>query len=360
MNSASPRTGDTPVVTVTMLGTPASGKTSFMIGMYGAMSTGVDGFAVYADSVADPEKAFKDKVNLLNHWGRLLSDGVYPPPNDVRGFKYYEFVVNHGRQKMVRIDWLDYRGGAVYDALMPEDSKILISRLEASDSVYIALDGSLLGKWIAEVLNGGGQRTAVVQQELGLNIVANHLLPAVNKREEQGLRQPSLVLLVTKEDQLVKASGLSRTRALQVVEAKLRELLQVFYDQGFTVLVNPTTLAAVGEGKEARCFRNPFLFTFVEFLRNSIGAEQDLLDAAETDTAKTKEQMAILSRRLGGAGRILHWIEIQRKGAELRQIVEDAQRRKAALEAMRRQASNLEGELTDLSIYDSGHPRRGR
>src|SRR5262249_35187431 len=160
----------------------------------------------------------------------------------------YEFVVNHGRQKMVRIDWLDYRGGAVSDALMQEDTRILISRLEASDSVYVALDGSLLGQWIAGVLNGGGQRMAAVQHALGLNIVANHLLPAVNKREEQGLRQPSLVLLVTKEDQLVKASGLSRTLALQVVEAKLRELLPVAYDQGFTVLVNPTTLAVVGEG----------------------------------------------------------------------------------------------------------------
>jgi hypothetical protein len=348
---------ETPVVTVTMLGTPASGKTSFMIGMYGAMSTGVERYAVYAHSDTDPEKAFKDKVNLINHWERLLSDGVYPPPNDARGLKYYEFVVNRGFQRMVRIDWLDYRGGAVYDALMPEDTRLLIDRLVDSDSVYVALDGALLGKWIAELLQGGSDNAAI-KQELGLNMVANHLLPAVHKRQEvKGLRPPSLVLLVTKEDQLAAASGLSRDVAMQVVEDRLSSLLEVAYSDEVTLLVNPTTLDAVGKGTEARCFRDPFLFTFVEYLRNSVATAQDLLDAAEDRMDDKKKQMALLSERMRGFGQFFSFREIKRKKAELRQIVEDAQGRRDAMEAMRRQASSLEGELTGLRIYDSGQPR---
>jgi hypothetical protein len=356
---SAPSAEETPVVTVTMLGMPASGKTSFMIAMYGVMSAGVDGFSVSVHSGADPKKAFNEQVDLLNHWERLLSDGLYPPPTDARGFNYYEFVVNREFQPMVRVEWLDYRGAAVYDALVPEDTRLLVERLEKSDSVYIALDGALLGEWISELLQGGG-RSAAIQQALGLNMVANLLLPAVIKREDLGLRPPSLVLLVTKEDLLVRASGLSRERAMQVVEAELISLLPIAYSDEVTLLVNPTTVESVGGGRGARCFLDPFLFTFVEYLRNSVTGSQDLIAAAQDAEDKNKMQMALLSQRLGGAGRLLHWRQIRHMHADLRQIVADAQRRKEAMEAMQRQASSLEGELVGLRIYDSGRPRRER
>ncbi|MBH0776581.1 hypothetical protein [Nocardia bovistercoris] len=340
---------DIPKLTVTMLGTGGSGKTSFLMGMYGAMANGVDGYFVHT-----PVRA--DHIDLLGAWRKLLDSGSYPLPNDMKGLKFYEFVLDLGFSgTIMEVDWLDYRGGALSDRNQAADTAALEERLAQSDSIYIVLDGAKLGAWMSAKMDGDADRPAALQEDLGTGTINGYIMRAVHARRQLGRPLPSLVVLITKEDLLVAATRLSRAGALQAVEAQLRTLLRVAFAPDTRALVNPTTLDAVGgqDGMD-RSFKAPFIFTFTEYLRSAIAAEHQFLEAATAQRQRNADEIRLLETRLRGLFRPGRKGELS---AEQRQIVAKAELHKANLEAMRTQAATLEAELAGLRIYDSGEPR---
>ncbi|MBU2667028.1 hypothetical protein KOI35_26295 [Actinoplanes bogorensis] len=341
-----------PKVAVTMLGLSASGKTSFTMSMFGAMSRGVEHYFLWSE---------EDGKQLLASWAKLLDTGKFPQPTDMTGFKYYDFVLNRGMGQgdVLQINWLDYRGGAIIDpSRASQDVPVLEKQLLLSDSVYIVLDGETLGKWVASQVDGTENGLAPVMDKLGVGHISQMLMPAVAKRRrELGKPPPSVVVLVTKEDRLAEVVEAPADLAMGLVERHLPELLPIAFSPGVQTLVTSTTLKAVGHGRLERCFVVPFVFTFLEFLRNEITVEEGFLDANDERHAANAEQLAILSRRFG---RIVRSGRIRELSAEQRRIVGEAQRRRNKLVTLRQEAERLETELRGARIFDGGQPRRNR
>jgi hypothetical protein len=339
-----------PHVAVTMLGLSASGKTSFTMGMFGAMSRGVEHYFLYSE---------EEGKQLLGNWSKLLATGDFPPPTDMTGFKFYDFTLNRGlgQGDVLEIEWLDYRGGAIIDPdAAAQDVPVLEGQLIKSDCVYIVLDGAALGTWVAKRIDNPGDGLASIMDDLGIGHISQLLMPAVRKRKEKlGKPSPSVVVLITKEDRLAELVEAPADLALDFVVRELPDLLPIAFSRGVRTLVTSTTLSAVGHGRAERCFVVPFVFTFLEFLRQEIITEERFLDAAEERQALNSEQLALLSKRFGRIFQPGKWVELT---GEQRRIVADSQRRKANLLALRQEAERLEKELRGARIYDGGQLRR--
>src|SRR5690349_3434873 len=117
-----------------MLGTQGSGKTMYLYGMYAKLSAGESGFFLYADD-------HDIDLSLAEGWDALTSDGLLPPPTDEKPQRY-PFVLNDGFQKILELDWVDYRGGAWMSRVNGSeaaDAPAMLQRLENSDSIYLVL-----------------------------------------------------------------------------------------------------------------------------------------------------------------------------------------------------------------------------
>lgn len=342
-----------PRVAVTMLGLSASGKTSFTMSMFGAMSRGVEGYFLYSE---------EDGKQLLGSWAKLLDTGKFPQPTDMTGFKHYDFILNRGlgQGDILRIDWLDYRGGAIIDpSHASQDVPVLTDQLVKSDSVYIVMDGETLGQWIASLIDGedgSDDGLARIMDRLGVGHISQMLIPAVTKRRREcGRESPSIVVLVTKEDRLAEVVRAPADLAMEMVARHLPRLLPIAFSPGVQTLVSSTTLEAVGRGGLERCFVVPFVFTFLEFLRQEIADEQHFLDANTDLHAANAEQLAVLSRRFG---RFFQTGRIRDLTAEQRRIVREARDRQNRLLTLRQEAERLDTELRGARLYDGGQLRR--
>src|SRR5271169_6488083 len=75
----------TPLI-ITMLGTPLSGKTTYLLTMYGTLSLGVGRQSL----VADPNQDYE----LGEDWDRLCREGRLPPPTADEP-REYRFTFTH-------------------------------------------------------------------------------------------------------------------------------------------------------------------------------------------------------------------------------------------------------------------------
>ena len=225
----------TPNLTLTMLGTTSSGKTTFLLGMYDILSAGLHGYFTFTE---DPDQA----VDLRDAWDLLTDEGELPPPNATDNSKHYRFVFSHGFTPLVTIDWMDYRGGALDDRRdSGSDVLELRARLERSDSIYLVLDGGSLASWLDDPV-----KRTVVQKKLKVQAMSSQVLQAVTNRKQNGLPLPSSAVLITKVD-LLRGADRSVGQALATVVHGLPELLPVVWVHVFTALICP-----VKAGEELR------------------------------------------------------------------------------------------------------------
>lgn len=138
--SLNPTGGNMPLpkFKVTMLGASGAGKTVFMSSMYTRMRENNYDIAIRAVSNdVDLELGgYMENIFEYNNW---------PPGTDVNE-KTYEFELLLRGQPIARIDWVDYRGGALTEAEDSPGGKVLIERLRDSHSVIWMIDMSRLQK----------------------------------------------------------------------------------------------------------------------------------------------------------------------------------------------------------------------
>lgn len=290
----SPRPGREAVrpATITMLGTQLSGKTTYLVTMYGTLSLGAGRAAVFAGPNQDHE--------LGEFWERLLREGQLPPPTaeEPQG---YRFAFTYDGRKVAELDWTDFRGGAM-DARVPDDDNLsdtaqLVARLAQSDSLYLVLDGAELA---------AGRPDAAVASALLTRRMTALVRGALAGRRAAGRPPPSLVALVTKADRLVDGicADAGVWQAMDATIERVRRLLPVLSEPGTLSLICPVSIGHLGDHQGGRVDparidplwpEKPVLFSVVAHL----DAERARHEADQAGWAREEWQLASDLARAG-------------------------------------------------------------
>jgi len=155
-----------PVFKITMLGDSASGKTVFMASMYNVLRLGIHGMAIRAiDGDQD--------IELGNIMKALAMDNKWPPGTDKDQLRYeFELLLNN--RPIARIDWIDYRGGAIWGRKTEDEASKLSEQLRQSQAIIWMVDLSILGSravdtTVARTLTNVGRLAQLCREALAGN-----------------------------------------------------------------------------------------------------------------------------------------------------------------------------------------------
>jgi hypothetical protein len=332
-----------PDLTLTMLGTTKSGKSTFLLGMYDTLSTGLHGYFTYTE---DPDQG----VDLRDAWDLLIDQGELPKPNDVDQSKYYRFRFCRGFKPLVTIDWMDYRGGALDDRSdSGADVSELRERLTRSDSIYLVMDGGSLAEW----LDNPSART-VVQRKLKVQAMSSRVLEAVSARQEQELPAPSLAVVITKSD-LLRGPGRTVGEALAQVVEGLPKLLPVVWSEGVTALVCPVKVGDFGSSStgvvdvstiDPVSLHRPMVFSLMHYLAEGLGAREARVAEAAASRSEVEEQLVELNRGFLAIFR-------GRRASRMRDLADTYAN---TIDGERRQAQSDRTLIEQLGEELTGHP----
>jgi hypothetical protein len=353
----------TPTITITMLGATGSGKSTFMLGMYGMLAGGIHGYFAHA--------AHDEHLHLIDQWDRLHDEGKLPPPTAERP-RPYRFTFMRGIQELLNIDWLDYRGGALSDTASTADTAQLLARMVESDGVYLVLDGTKVAAWVrglydAAAVDRPAPEMGRIRRSMRVEDMTRVLLDAIRQRDDMGKQPPSLVVVITKMDTLASISGLTYDETVELVRGYLKDLLPAAYIEGVTTLLQPVQLGAFGtttaevvdrDSVAPRDLQKPFIFTFLEYLRNRIDEEDRFLGAAQSRRVATENELRLLSSRFGAP--IFQRSRLDQLTRQQQMLVTDAERARSSLQQMQGRTQQLEPDLRDAWIIRGGVPTRGR
>lgn len=130
-------------IKITMLGNTGAGKTSYLLGMYAVMQTGVQGFTLSA-------KDMDVDLDLTSMWEKLIdvqAEDRWPPPNAAE-MKTYAFDFSYGFKQIIGFEWLDYRGLALTDRSTEKDVQELSEYLGDSSCAFLCVSGEYLGSQV--------------------------------------------------------------------------------------------------------------------------------------------------------------------------------------------------------------------
>jgi hypothetical protein len=339
---------------MTMLGVSGSGKTTFLHGMYATLSSGINGYYLYA---TDPDV----DLDLAEAWEELSLEGTLPKPN-AEVPTPYEFVFKYGVRSLVEIDCVDFRGGAGTgrgdkpDA--PADIAQLRSRVEASDSIFLVLDGQYVANWIRNGhpgnLNRAGERMGIAHfaRDINLTVEARRL------KDEPTL---SLVVLVTKSDLLARITGLSSREALATVAEHLRNLVPVAMDEGVTTLLCPVQIGDFGEASSQsvdpgqvnpKNLHSPIIFALLHYLSEGISRHEQEIKRLDQQIDAQDEHLASL--RSGLFGGFFKGDQVRGTRAQIMADKELRRFTQEQVEENRRRAALLSRELRDIPLFRNG------
>ncbi|MCC0178620.1 hypothetical protein I4641_16730 [Waterburya agarophytonicola K14] len=126
-------------IKITMLGTTGAGKTSYLLGMYAIMQTGVQGFTLSA-------KDMDLDLELTERWEKLISvtgEDRWPTPN-AAAMERYSFDFSYGFRPLMGFEWLDYRGLALSDRSTEQDVIDLVQYISESQCLFLCISGEYL------------------------------------------------------------------------------------------------------------------------------------------------------------------------------------------------------------------------
>jgi hypothetical protein len=321
-------------IRITMLGTQGSGKTMYLLGLYAVMSAGLDGYSLHARNL-DLD------IEMTESWDALVDDGLLPEATT--GTKPYELSFRQGFTKLIDIDWLDYRGGAMSEKGGHADTERLVAQLVASDSVYLTLDGSKLV--------GGVRPDNVLPVRRGThaNLMLGHLQRAA---DERGGVPSSIVVLITKSDLLI-AGAASPSQALDEAVEAVKLLLPIAFHEGATTMVCPVTLGDLGNAADGhinaakvspRWVQKPIVFSLARYFQDERARIAEALQESERDIVASQQPLTDLRASMFGTFRKGRERELEaRLEAARRQLNDQRQLVEVAQDRNRRLQDQLEG-----------------
>ena len=210
-------------IKITMLGTTGAGKTSYLLGMYAVMQTGVKGFTLAA-------KDMDLDLELIQRWEKLISlkgEDRWPVPN-AAAMEYYGFDFSYGFTPLMGFQWLDYRGLALSDRSTEQDVAELVEYLQSSSCLFLCISGEYLideitPKSVREVKSD--RMNQFIQQ-----YVSNNQQPNPNKPFP-------VAIMITKYD-------LCHHRDRDDIIADVKKLFQALFtpNSGWLVMICPVSL----------------------------------------------------------------------------------------------------------------------
>jgi len=210
-------------IKITMLGTTGAGKTSYLLGMYAVMQTGVRGFTLAA-------KDMDMDLDLTERWEQLISvtgEDRWPPPN-AAAMEHYAFDFSYGFHPLLKFEWLDYRGLALSDRSNEQDVQELSNYLAESQCVFLCISGEYLVDKI----------TPKTVRELKSDRLNQFVQQYISKQHNPTPSSPfPVAILITKYD-------LCHHRDKEEIVADVQKLFQALFtpNSGWLVMICPVSL----------------------------------------------------------------------------------------------------------------------
>jgi energy-coupling factor transporter ATP-binding protein EcfA2 len=291
-----------PEMRITVLGQPASGKTTYTTGMWAALSGGRNGVFINAE--------FDRHVQLADDWDRLISSGTMPQATVVP--LTTRFVVLHQLRPLLTVDWLDCPFALLHPGT-PNSSE-LAEGIARSDSIHLVLDGQAVGEWIRKLVES---QTAVavgtiepdlyrIRRRLGIEDLTLRVLAAVKHRQSAGLGSPTFAVVLTKRDVMEAAAGLPFDELWQIFIRHLPGMLPIAFARDVVTLVTAvnvgdlTPRSELGEQSvvvQPSGMEIPLLFSLKEFLDRQIAEEEARLATAREHVGVAAEELQRLEAR---------------------------------------------------------------
>lgn len=179
-----PRFEMTSTLKVTMLGDSGSGKTVYLSSMYARLREGVKGLALRArDDATDLELGDNmEKLFGQNRW----------PPGTSSAQKNYDFdLLVYGRVAS-KIDWVDYRGGALLEETDSKAGRALARRLQESHAIL----------WMVDMSGLASERIDGMRQRIQTRVAR---MAAMCRQVAQETEQPRAWIFVRTKSDMVQA-----------------------------------------------------------------------------------------------------------------------------------------------------------
>jgi hypothetical protein len=221
-----------PRITVTMLGVPGSGKTTYMLAMIGTLYQGISGYGLSIGG--DRDDAYDKMTVLMEEWSALRERGALPPPTD-NNPRTYPLIFGHGMTPLLGIDWIDYRGGVLAGSRTESDVADMVGRVAASDCIYLVLDAQFLTDGVT------GRNRLSIERDTRVEKLSAIARQAAYWRLDQHRSATSMVILITKSDLLRNSDVPPQELADRLVE-DVRQLLPVAFDKGVISMIAPVTV----------------------------------------------------------------------------------------------------------------------
>lgn len=210
-------------IKLAMLGTTGAGKTSYLLGMYAVMQTGVKGFTLSA-------KDMDMDLDLTERWEKLISvqgEERWPAPN-AAAMEHYSFDFSYGFRPIMGFEWLDYRGLAFSDRSTEQDVQDLNNYLADCGCLFLCVSGESLGDQITPVTVRAIKSDRMNQ--LMQQIISKHKQPSVDYPFP-------VAIVITKYD-------LCHHREKQAVIDDIKRLFQALFtaNSGWLVMICPVSL----------------------------------------------------------------------------------------------------------------------
>lgn len=210
-------------IKIAMLGTTGAGKTSYLLGMYAVMQTGVQGFTLAA-------KDMDSDLDLTERWEKLISsegEDRWPTPN-AAAMEYYGFDFSYGFRPLMGFEWLDYRGLALSDRSTEQDVSALAQYLGKSECLFLCISGEYLV----------GEITPRTVREIKSDRMNQFIQQYVSANKNPSPQKPFPVsIIITKYD-------LCHHRDRGEIIADVKKLFQALFtpDSGWLVMICPVSL----------------------------------------------------------------------------------------------------------------------
>ena len=110
-----------------------------MLGMYNYMQIGVRGFTMSMPDLDDSQR-------MEDRWERLIEGGGedrWPTVNNEKP-EDYVFDLNYGFSPLIRVNWVDYRGGALSLTSTEPDVPVLRKYVTQSSCLFLCISGEHL------------------------------------------------------------------------------------------------------------------------------------------------------------------------------------------------------------------------
>jgi len=349
-----------PKITLTMLGAPGSGKTTFLLAMYMTLHAGVHGYVMIT---ADRD----DHYDMRDAWRTLKNQGEMPQMTSDRP-RQHNFIFKHDFDSLMQLDVLDFRGAAGLERANSAGAKAdvaqLRERLKKSDSIYIALDGESIGEWI----NRGCHREDEEWNE-DINDFSDYVRVAVDAQRSAGRPAVSLVILITKADRLPAITGMDKGAACLLATDHLTNLVEVAEKPGVTTLVCPVQLGDLGptpapkpgqpnridpRKMDPRFLHRPVIFSLMHYLTDQVANDSVQLAEIQAQQAEATAEVQKMRDRWLGWGELLSKGKIKDATRQINDDMESAKSLSDSMASARDRADQLMAELKGLPIIQNG------